>query len=214
MRKRIHIARRDRLIDFGVLLNTRFLFLFSATVLAAGGYFIPFYFMPSYIEVVIGKPSFWGANISSILSASGVVGRITMGMFADCIGPFNVVFVSSLLSSVAILVLWLPFENLGTLVASAALFGLASGSIFSLVPVMTAALFGIKRLPSILGLLLISYTIGVFIGAPVGGVLLDKYGQGTDYRMLIAYGGALFAAASVLFVVLRFVISPKLFVVV
>ncbi|KAJ2597952.1 hypothetical protein H4R99_004306 [Coemansia sp. RSA 1722] len=214
MRKRIHIARRDRLIDFGVLLNTRFLFLFSATVLAAGSYFIPFYFMPSYIEVVIGKPSFWGANISSILSASGVIGRIAMGMLADCIGPFNAVFVSSLLSSVAMLVLWLPFENLGTLVASATLFGLASGSIVSLVPVMTAALFGIKRLPSILGLLLISYTIGVFIGAPVGGVLLDKYGQGSDYRMLIAYGGALFAAASILFVVLRFIISPKLFVVV
>ncbi|KAJ2395292.1 hypothetical protein GGI05_001649, partial [Coemansia sp. RSA 2603] len=83
MRRRIEVTKRDKIVDFSVLSDIKFILLFLAAVLVAGAYYIPFYFMPSYAEEVIGRSSIWGANTSSILNASGIAGRILMGMLAD-----------------------------------------------------------------------------------------------------------------------------------
>ncbi|KAI8323579.1 MFS general substrate transporter [Martensiomyces pterosporus] len=203
MRKRIQVPKRDKIIDFSALKNYRFVLLFFSGLFAAGGYFIPYYYMPSFSVVVLKNDQAWGANMSSILNAGSIMGRILTGMLADHIGSVNALFLSTLVSCLSILVLWLPFKHLGTLIVAAFIFGFNSGSIVSLVPVVTANLFGIKRLPSILGLLFLSYTIGCFICTPVGGALLDKYGHKTNYTSLIVYGGVFFATATLLVAVLR-----------
>ncbi|KAJ2863606.1 hypothetical protein GGI22_001915 [Coemansia erecta] len=157
MKKRIHVARREKIIDVSALKNMHFVLLFISTLLASGGFYMPYYFMPSYVVVEIGMPSAWSANISSILNAGSVVGRITTGMLADYIGALNALLVTAFISSLAVLVLWLPFKSLGTLIAAAVLFGFASGSVMSLVPVVTANMFGAKRLASIMGLYFLPY---------------------------------------------------------
>ncbi|KAJ2808624.1 hypothetical protein H4R20_000758 [Coemansia guatemalensis] len=181
LRSRLAVARTERLIDIPAMKNVRFVLLFFASIFSCAGYYMPYYFMPSYVVVVIGQPSNWGANISSILNASSIAGRLLVGISADYMGPLNALIVSTVMSTIAVLVMWLPFKSLGVMIASAVVFGFFSGSLASLVPVVTANLFGITRLPSILGLLLISYTIGTLISSPVGSALLDKYGDG-DFK--------------------------------
>ncbi|KAJ2518467.1 hypothetical protein GGI11_002856 [Coemansia sp. RSA 2049] len=151
--------------------------LFLATIFAGGTYYMPYYFVTSYSAVVLKLSKNWGANISSILNASSIVERIATGILGDRVGTLNTMFVIFLISAISLFAIWLPLKSLGTLVASAVVFGIASSSIDTLLPVVTAKLFGIKRLSSILGLMFISYTIGTFISAPVGGVLLDDYGH-------------------------------------
>ncbi|KAI9501520.1 hypothetical protein GGI25_002061 [Coemansia spiralis] len=211
MRRRINVPKRDKIIDVLALKNIHFILLFAAGMCAAGGYYMPYYFMPSFSVVVLGLPSKWSANISSLLNAGSVVGRIATGILADHIGSLNALFLTSLLSAFAVLVLWLPFKTLGTLIAAALVFGFASGSIVSLVPVVTADLFGIKRLPSILGLVFFSYAIGTLISSPIGGVLLDVYGHETNYTSLIIYNGVFFALSTVLLAALRLMRNRNLF---
>ncbi|KAJ2758686.1 hypothetical protein H4S06_002589 [Coemansia sp. BCRC 34490] len=210
MKKRIHLARREKIIDFSALRNINFVVLFISTLLAAGGYFMPYYFMSSYAVVVLKEPSAWSANIAAILNSGSVVGRIATGLLADRIGALNALVITAFISSFAVLVVWLPFKSLGALIAAALLFGFASGSLVSLVPVVTANMFGIKRLPSIMGLIFFAYAIGTFISSPVGGVLLDKYGHGTNFSSLIIYNGVFFSTATALFIVLRMLLNTSI----
>ncbi|KAJ2083212.1 hypothetical protein GGI09_007405 [Coemansia sp. S100] len=166
--------------------------------------------MAPYAVVALGEAQNWSANISSILNAGSIAGRILVGLLADRIGPLNTLFISLFVSNLAILTIWLPFKSLGPLIAAALIFGFASGSVVSLVPVVTANLFGVQRLASILGLLFFSYTLGSLVCSPVGGALLDKYGHGTNYTPLIIYDGAFFSAATLLLGVLRMAVDTNL----
>ncbi|KAJ2812930.1 hypothetical protein H4S07_001048 [Coemansia furcata] len=209
LRKRIQVPKRDQILDIGMMRNPLFVLLFFVSLFAAGGYFLPYYFMPPYAVVALGESQNWSANISSIMNAGSIPGRILVGMLADAIGPFNALFLSLLVSNVAILAIWLPFKSLGALITAALVFGFASGSVVSLVPVVTASLFGIKRLASILGFLFLSYTLGSLVCSPVGGVLLDKYGHGSNYTPLIIYDGAFFSAATLLLGILRLAVDTN-----
>ncbi|KAJ2774325.1 hypothetical protein IWQ57_000874 [Coemansia nantahalensis] len=210
MARRVAVQPREHIIDFSAMRNMRFLLLFCATVCNGGGYFLPYYFQPSYAVVVLGKDNAWGANITSILNAGSIAGRLLIGFAADFTGPLNSLLASIVVSAIAVLAMWLPCKSIGLLIASALLYGFVSGSVVSLVPVVTADLFGVKRLPSILGLLFISYAIGTVVSSPVGGKLLDEYGHGTDYTWLIVYGGLFFVLSAVLLMVLRISMSTRI----
>ncbi|KAJ1669500.1 hypothetical protein GGH95_004244 [Coemansia sp. RSA 1836] len=166
--------------------------------------------MPPYAVTALQESSDWSASISSILNAGSIAGRMLVGLLADVIGPLNALFISLAVSNFAILAIWLPFKSLGAFIAAALIFGFASGSVVSLVPVVTANLFGVKRLASILGLLFFSYTLGTLVCSPVGGALLDKYGHGTNYTPLIIYDGSFFSAATLLLGALRLAVSRSL----
>ncbi|KAJ2713320.1 hypothetical protein H4R19_002307 [Coemansia spiralis] len=210
MTRRIDVPKRDRVVDISAMRNTRFLLLFAACLFNTGGYFLPYYFQPPYAVVALGMSSRWGANISSILNAGSIAGRIIIGLSADFIGPLNSMLLSTAVSAIAILAMWLPCNSIGLLVASALLYGFVSGSVASLVPVVTASLFGIKRLPSILGLLFVSYAVGSLVSSPVGGKLLDDYGHGTDFKWLIVYNGLYFVVGTLLLFALRMSLCANL----
>ncbi|KAJ2774326.1 hypothetical protein IWQ57_000875 [Coemansia nantahalensis] len=207
MARRVAVQRRDRIIDFSAMSNLRFLLLFAASLFNGSGYFLPYYFQPSYAVVALGKDSAWGANMSSILNAGSIAGRVFGGFTADFTGPLNALLASVVVSAAAVLAMWLPCKSIGLLIASALLYGFASGSLVSLVPVVTARLFGIKRLPSILGLLFVSYAIGALLGPSVGGKLLDEYGHGTDFTWLIVCAGLFFVLSAVLLLALRMLLG-------
>ncbi|KAJ2705083.1 hypothetical protein FB645_002736 [Coemansia sp. IMI 203386] len=214
LRKRVKVPPRSKIIDLAALSNMQFIVLFFSTLFVSGGYFMPYYFMPSYAVVGLGLPSKWSANISSILNAGSIVGRVATGVLADKIGPLNAFLITSVLSVASVLAIWLPFHSKAALIVAALLFGFNSGSAVSLVPVVTARIFGIGRLASVLGLLFVSYAIGTFLCSPIGGILLDKYGGGEDFLSLILYGGAFFALGTLLMLFLRLNMSKKVFVVV
>ncbi|KAJ2758688.1 hypothetical protein H4S06_002591, partial [Coemansia sp. BCRC 34490] len=146
MKKRFNLPRRSKIIDFRALKSAPFALVFLATIFAGGTYYMPYYFMTSYSAVVLKLSKKWGANISSILNASSIVGRIATGILGDRVGMLNTMCDTFLISAVSLFAIWLPFKSLGTLVALAVVFGIASSSIDTLLPVVTAELFGIERL--------------------------------------------------------------------
>ncbi|KAJ1801236.1 hypothetical protein LPJ59_000450 [Coemansia sp. RSA 2399] len=209
---RVKPKKRKNIADFSVIRDKRFILLFFSALLGLSGFYMPFFFMPTYTVVTFKMSEMWGTNVASIMNGSSVVGRIAMGLLGDKIGALNTLIMATLASCISILVLWLPFRDFGTLIAAAVVFGFSSGAIVSLIPVVTANTFGVWRLPSIMGFVMLGYTIGALISSPPGGAILDTYGHGTNFTGLIVYGGVFLALATVVNVVLRIVIARKLWV--
>ncbi|KAJ2733902.1 hypothetical protein IW152_002767 [Coemansia sp. BCRC 34962] len=79
MKMRFKPEKRQKIVDLSVLCDKRFVLLFLGALFGSAGYFIPYYFMPSYAVVVLGKNPDWGANVSSIMNGASIAGRIAMG---------------------------------------------------------------------------------------------------------------------------------------
>ncbi|KAJ2778946.1 hypothetical protein GGI15_004025 [Coemansia interrupta] len=205
MRMRTRLAGGQRgLADVRVVGSVRFALLFLASVFVAGGYFAPYEFLPPFAVGQVGVSKTWGANVSSVLNGSGTVSRLVVGPLADAVGPMWALVGCLVASMVAVFALWLPFASLKMTLATAVVLGLTGGSLISLTPLITAELFGVGRLLSILGVLYFASTVGSMVCSPVGGLLLDKYGGGgKDYTSVIVYIGVFYAAAAVLVVALR-----------
>ncbi|KAI8322441.1 MFS general substrate transporter, partial [Martensiomyces pterosporus] len=210
MKMRFKPVRREKIIDFSVLRDMRFVFLFFSALFGGSGYYIPYFFMPTYSAVVLGKSRAWGTNMSSILNAASIAGRVLMGLLGDRIGSLNTLWISTTVSCLSILVLWLPFKSTGTLLASGIIFGFCSGAIVSLIPVITANLFGVKRLPSIIGLMMVAYMAGGLIASPPAGAMLDTIGHGHNFNSLIIYDGVFLAVSAACQSVLRLILSRTL----
>ncbi|KAJ1721161.1 hypothetical protein LPJ53_004280 [Coemansia erecta] len=202
MRTRLAGGRRG-LADARVVGSMRFALLFLASVFVAGGYFAPYEFLPPFAVGQVGVSKTWGANVSSVLNGSGTLSRLVAGPLADAIGPMWALVGCLVASLVAVFALWLPLASLKMTLVTAAVLGFTGGSLISMTPLITAELFGVERLLSILGVLYFASTVGTMVCSPVGGLLLDRYGAGgADYTSVIVYIGVFYAAAAVLVVAL------------
>ncbi|KAJ2582689.1 hypothetical protein GGH95_001397, partial [Coemansia sp. RSA 1836] len=138
---------------------------------------------------VSGKSHDFAANLITIINAASTVGRIATGQIAASLGNINTLSLCTCIASLSVLVLWLPFQSGGTLVACAIVYGLFCGGFIGLVPVVMAELWGVQRIATIIGLLYIANFIGTMIGAPSSGAILDNVGHGIDFKPSIIFSG-------------------------
>jgi MFS family permease len=71
-------------------------------------------------------------------------------------------------------------------------------------------IIGIKRLASVTGLVYGGIALGALIGSPVGGALLDL-SDGKDYLSIQLWTGLVLAASTVMTMILKLMMNPKLF---
>ncbi|KAJ1950839.1 hypothetical protein EC988_004237, partial [Linderina pennispora] len=210
MRVRLVPHKNEQIIDWSLLRDARFNMFLCALVFAIATYFGPFFQVPSYSVVVLHQSQNWGSNMDTLMNGLSVVGRLAVGFLADITGPLNLMILNAVLASVALLVFWLPFESVAMLYVTDLLFGFAIGGIVSVIPVVAAQVFGLARLPSIMGLLFIGYFIGGLLGVPPMSALLDNVGHRTNYTSSIWYMGALPVCSLVFLLLMRMLITRKL----
>ncbi|KAJ2747265.1 hypothetical protein GGI20_000690 [Coemansia sp. BCRC 34301] len=210
MRVRLVPNRSEQIIDWSLLRSVRFNLFMAAVVFAVATYFGPFYQIPSYSVVVLHKSASWGSNMDTLMNGLSVLGRLAVGFLADFTGPLNLFIINTALAAVSLLVLWVPFDTVGTLIAVDLMFGFSIGGIVSVIPVVAAQVFGLARLPSIIGLLFIGYFIGGLLGVPPMSALLDNVGHRTDYASSIWYMAMLPVCSLLFSVAMRFLLTRKL----
>lgn len=121
-----------------------------------------------------------GAEMLSLMLATGIVSRLAFGWVADRIGPFKTLLVGSGLQALALL-LFLPFDGLASLYVVSALFGLSQGGI-----VPTYALIIRQVFPSAEAGMRVSIVLGAtMIGMGVGGWM-----SGALYDLTLSYDAA------------------------
>ncbi|KAL9051107.1 MAG: hypothetical protein Q9162_006231 [Coniocarpon cinnabarinum] len=119
---------------------------FAGAFLFWWGFFAPFDYVPLFAAVRVHASQDMSNNISSILNAFSVVGRILPGYLGDKFGQFNVIVIVAALSGISTLAFWLPVQyhpNEAATICFAGFFGFVSGGFISLMtPCIVQLCFG------------------------------------------------------------------------
>ncbi|KAG0036406.1 hypothetical protein BGZ82_004276 [Podila clonocystis] len=201
---------KPKRLDFTALKEKEFLILFFIGLTVAMGYFNPYYFFPTYAQNH-GTSASTASLLIGILNGSSAVGRVTMGLASDYIGDINTLLISSGISALSILVVWMfASTSVAVMAVFCVLYGFFSGSFVAIIPTVAAHLCGISRLASVTGIIYGGIAIGTLIGSPVGGAILDTSG-GLDYKPLQLWAGLVMVVGTILTVVLKFMMNRNIF---
>lgn len=196
------------LVNWQVAKSRKFIAQALGCFLQSAGYSTPLFFYAAFARS-LGYSDSMGDNFITISNASNFVSRIVIGYAADKFGRLNVLFMTTIMSSVAVFAFWLPATFAGGSVSQTSadalfivftiLYGCFGSAYISLFPASLIELFGVQHFTSVNGALYLIRGMGAFLGTPLTGLLLP--GQSAlsapfNYeRVTITVGVLLFAAS-------------------
>jgi MFS family permease len=117
-----------------------------------------------------------GAQMLSVMLATGVVSRLVFGLISDRIGGLRTLFLGSALQALA-LVLFLPFQDMVSLFVVSALFGLFQGGIVPAYAIVIREYFPAQVAASRVGVVLAFTLLGMAAGGWMSGWIFDVTGN-------------------------------------
>ena len=114
---------------------------------------------------------------------NSIFGRIIPGWLGDKVGRFNVMIVTTGLSAILVLVLWIPApdgSNAATIVF-ACLFGFTSGTFVGMTPALVQQMSRIEEVGVRLGITFGINSIAALVSNPIAGALIARDGGGYLY---------------------------------
>ncbi|KAJ5678128.1 uncharacterized protein N7477_003761 [Penicillium maclennaniae] len=196
------------LVNWQVAKSEKFVAQALGCFLQSAGYSTPLFFYAAFARS-LGYSASMGDNFITISNASNFVSRIAVGYAADKLGRLNVLFFTTMMSSVAVFAFWLPATYAGMTVSQNSADGLfimftiaygCFGSAYiALFPASLIELFGVQHFTSVNGALYLIRGIGALVGTPLTGLLLP--GQSAlsapfNYERATITVGVLLVAAS------------------
>lgn len=131
--------------------------LFVAGAVATFPLFVPPFFLPLY-SASLGLSPLVGASLVAGFNLSSAVGRVGCGFLCDRAGPLNTLILALSLSTVSILTLW-P-STIAPLIAFVVINGAANGGFFASMPTVLGNVFGLARLSTAMGMIVIGWAGG------------------------------------------------------
>ncbi|OCL08237.1 MFS general substrate transporter [Glonium stellatum] len=195
MKVRVLPAHRRALLDLPAFKEVPYTLFVAGAFIGFMGLYMPFF----YIQLYAIREKITDTNLAfyllAVLNSASVFGRIAPNFLADKTGPFNVIVPCAILSGVLCLCL-IPISSVAPLVVFCVLFGFFSGSFVSLPPTIIVALSLHNRgkIGTRLGMCFAVVSVGMLIGAPIGGVILDAHG----FTSVWVFGGVLMATGGVI----------------
>ncbi|GKZ77850.1 hypothetical protein AnigIFM56816_000637 [Aspergillus niger] len=179
-----------KLLDLMAFRDIPFLIYCLALFFDLVGLYFPYFYLPTYFSTYLHA----GDNISfyvlSILSASSFFGRIAPNMLADRLGSLNVMILVSLVVTVLAFA-WMGIHSNAGAIVFAIIYGFASGTVVALMPPVLALLCpDMAVVGTWMGMSFVFAGLGILIGNPIAGALLDL-------EHAVFWKGQLFAAVMV-----------------
>jgi MFS family permease len=172
MRPRLPPRKSGPLINWGNLVDPVFATWLAAVFLTLLCLYMPFFYVEQY-ALSIGADADLAFYMLIIMNAGSVPGRVLPGMVADKTGTLAIMIPAVLLSGV-IMLAWISVKTQGSLIAASFFFGLTSGAVQAVLPSTVVFLRpNLSELGTNLGMTLFSAGIGLLVGAPVAGAILD-----------------------------------------
>lgn len=120
----------------------------------------------------LGYGSARGAQMLSLMLATGIVSRLLFGLLADRIGPLLTFLIGSTLQALSLL-LFLPFAGLVSLFVVSGLFGLSQGGIVPTYAMIVRQYFSPAEAGTRIGLVISATLIGMALGGWMSGAIFD-----------------------------------------
>jgi len=124
----------------------------------------------------LGHGAARGAQMLSLILGFGIVSRLLSGWICDRIGGRRTLLLGSCLQALA-LILFLPFDGLGSLYVVSALFGLSQGGIVPSYAVIVREFFRPEEAGVRVGAVLMATVFGMALGGWMSGVIFDLTGS-------------------------------------
>lgn len=198
----------SQIINFAVFKNSDFVLFAIASNIGLLGYFIPYFFLPSY-STYLGFTAEQGSTLVAASSACNFVGRLMTGYLADRIGKVNTNVLFTFITAVSCLLIWTFAFTYGSLMAFAVIFGLTSGSFFALISPICAALLGMESFLSGLSLLLFTNVFAVF-GPNIASAIESSVSSAPffSYKM---FSGIAYTVAFIILLILKLRLDRNFF---
>jgi len=146
-----------------------------------------------------------GAEMLSLMLGFGIVSRLVSGWICDRVGGLRTLLIGSALQGVALL-LFLPFQGLGSLYAVSILFGLFQGGIVPSYAIIVREYFPAHRAGAFVGAVIMCTLFGMALGGWMSGQIFDLTGS---YRAAFVNGLAFnLLNLSIAFFLLRRTMGP------
>jgi MFS family permease len=117
-----------------------------------------------------------GAEMLSLMLASGIVSRLVSGFICDRIGGIRTLLLGSALQGVALL-LFLPFDGMVSLYVISALFGLFQGGIVPSYAIIVREHFPLHEVGARVGAVIMATLVGMALGGWLSGWIFDRTGS-------------------------------------
>lgn len=117
-----------------------------------------------------------GAEMLSLMLASGIVSRLVSGFICDRIGGIRTLLLGSALQGIALL-LFLPFDGMVPLYVISALFGLFQGGIVPSYAIIIREHFALHEVGARVGAVIMATLIGMALGGWLSGWIFDMTGS-------------------------------------
>lgn len=173
MRLRISPKEKRKLLILSAFKEPQYIVFCIAMFLGFMGFYNFLFYIQSYaIETGIVGPDL-GFYLLAMLNAGSTFGRIFPNFIADHTGPLNVLTPAA--TATAILAFaWIGVHNVPGIIILAVLYGLCSGGFVSLpAVVMSTMTQDVRELGTRLGMVFAVTSIGLLIGTPIGGAIIN-----------------------------------------
>jgi len=195
MRPRLPPRKSGPLINVENLVDPIFATWLAGVFFTLIGLYVPFFYVEQY-ALNIGVSPDLAFYMIIIMNAGSIPGRVVPGMVADKIGSLAIMIPAVLLSGV-ILLAWISVKTQASLIAVSFFFGLTSGSLQAMLPSTVVFLCpDLSKLGTNLGMTLFSSGIGLLVGTPIAGAIVDH--QSTAGSEVVFWGAFTFSGIAVL----------------
>ncbi|KAK6461822.1 monocarboxylate permease [Scheffersomyces coipomensis] len=190
-------------LDFTILKDSRFVLLTLAVWLAELISMSSLTYLSSY-ALNFGLSNSNAYLLITIVNVCGIPSRLVSGILADKYGRFNVMIGTSVLTTIVIFGLWLPAKgSVGLLFAFAALFGISTSAVISLIPACTGQICSSNNFGKVYGTLYFLLGFLTMLGMYFASLVIS-HGTLINYRNFVLYEGALAVSSGIIWTLARY----------
>jgi predicted MFS family arabinose efflux permease len=194
MRVRVLPAKKRSLLDLPAFKKPAYALTVFGFFAGFMGLYMPFF----YAQVYALQRHITNENLAfyllAVMNSTSVFGRIIPNYLADFLGPFNVVIPCAFITSM-LCFCFIAIDSSAGIIVLMAFYGFFSGSFVSLPPtiIVHLSLDAREKIGTRLGQAFACVAVGLLVGTPIGGAILDESG----FSSVWVFGGCLLAASAV-----------------
>ena len=195
MKQRIPPTTFRRLLDWKLLNDKPFLLLMTGMLFGYTGIYVSFFYIQIYALAECNTSANLASYLLTITNAGSLFGRLLPNYLADnYTGPMNM-HISFTVAAALLAFCWIAIKNTPGIVVFGVLYGFFSGTFVALgAPIVFSLTEDPSTVGTRLGMLTGMCGIGLLVGNPIAGAILD---QGS-WVGLQAWAGCVILAAAVL----------------
>ncbi|KAJ1913318.1 hypothetical protein H4219_005260 [Mycoemilia scoparia] len=134
--------------------------------------------------------------IPTVMGITHTIGNIISGMLADYVGAITIYLVSLVSSMIFTFAFWYPAESYAMFMILALAFGLVGMNTNNTVAIVVAQFYGLKRLPSTMGVVLLGSVVGGLCGNYAIAAVYDRVDHRKKFKFTILLTGIIYGVAS------------------